>query len=100
MALDPKKWTVKTQEAFAAALDLARTNANPELTPDHMLSVLAGRRHDPAALLGKLGQPPLMVKNCADEAITKLPSARGATSRTFRGSSTGSSTAPSRSKGP
>ena len=78
MALDPKKWTVKTQEAFAAALDLARTNANPELTPDHMLSVLAGQDGTiVAALLGKLGQPPLMVKNHADEAIAKLPSARG-----------------------
>ena len=24
MAIDPKKWTVKTQEAFAAAIDQAR----------------------------------------------------------------------------
>jgi ATP-dependent Clp protease ATP-binding subunit ClpB len=78
MALDPKKWTVKTQEAFAAAVDLARRNANPELTPDHVLSVLAGQDGTiVGALLGKLGQPPLMVKNRADEAIAKLPSARG-----------------------
>ena len=74
MALDPKKWTVKTQEAFATALDLARSNANPELTPDHMLSVIAGQDGTIVpALLGKLGQAPLMVKNKADEAVAKLP---------------------------
>ncbi len=40
MALDPKKWTTKTQQAVAAALDSAQTNANPELTPDHLLAAL------------------------------------------------------------
>ena len=35
MALDPKKWTLKTQEAMAAAIDQAKANSNPELTPDH-----------------------------------------------------------------
>ena len=40
MALDPKKWTTKTQEAMAAAIDQAKANANPELTPDHVLAAL------------------------------------------------------------
>ena len=35
MALDPKKWTTKTQEAVAAAGDTARSMGNPEVTPDH-----------------------------------------------------------------
>ena len=46
MAFDPKKWTIKTQEALAAAIDQAKANANPELTPDHVLVALtAPGRH-------------------------------------------------------
>ena len=40
MAFDPKKWTIKTQEAFAAAIDQAKSLSNPELTPDHVLGAL------------------------------------------------------------
>ena len=40
MAFDPKKWTHKTQEAFAAAIDQAKGNSNPEITPDHVLAAL------------------------------------------------------------
>ena len=43
MALDPKKWTLKTQEAMAAAIDQAKGNANPELTPDHLLAALTAQ---------------------------------------------------------
>ena len=35
MALDPNRWTLKTQEAFNAAVDRARAANNPEVTPDH-----------------------------------------------------------------
>ncbi len=56
MALDPKKWTTKTQEAMAAAIDQAKSNSNPELTPDHVLAALAGQQDTiVAAVLGKLG---------------------------------------------
>ena len=37
MALDPKKWTLKTNEAFAAAIDQAKALSNPELTPDRRI---------------------------------------------------------------
>ena len=43
MALDPKKWTQKTQEAVAAAQEDARANSNPQLTPDHVLAALLRR---------------------------------------------------------
>jgi ATP-dependent Clp protease ATP-binding subunit ClpB len=78
MALDPKKWTLKTQEAMAAAIDQARANSNPELTPDHLLAALT-RRDDTVvpAVLAKLGQAPLMVRNKADEAVARLPKAYG-----------------------
>ena len=78
MALDPKKWTLKTQEAMAAAIDQAKANANPELTPDHLLAALT-RQDDTVvpAVLAKLGQAPLMIRNRADEAVAKLPKAYG-----------------------
>jgi ATP-dependent Clp protease ATP-binding subunit ClpB len=78
MAIDPKKWTVKTQEAFAAAIDLARSNSNPELTPDHVLWAVASQDGTVVApVLAKLGQAPGMVSQRAREAIDKLPRAVG-----------------------
>ena len=40
MAFDPKHWTTKTNEAFAAAIDQAKSLNNPEITPDHVLAAL------------------------------------------------------------
>ena len=78
MALDPKKWTTKTQEAVAEAGDLARSLANPQLTADHLLFAIASQEGTvAAALLSKLGQAPGMVANRANETISKLPQAQG-----------------------
>src|SRR5579871_2280190 len=38
--MDFSKLTVKSQEAVAAAQDLARRRGNPEVTPDHLLLAL------------------------------------------------------------
>jgi ATP-dependent Clp protease ATP-binding subunit ClpB len=78
MAFDPKKWTLKTNEAFAAAIDQAKALNNPELTPDHLMAALM-RQDDTIvpAVLAKLGLAPLMVRNKADEAVGKLPKAYG-----------------------
>ncbi|MDO8364736.1 MAG: AAA family ATPase, partial [Actinomycetota bacterium] len=78
MAFDPKKWTLKTNEAFAAAIDQAKALSNPELTPDHLMAALT-RQDDTIvpAVLAKLGLAPLMVRNKADEAVAKLPKAYG-----------------------
>ena len=78
MAIDPKKWTAKTQEAVAATLDDARGRNNPEITPDHLMSALL--RQDGTivpGILQKLGVAPLMLRNKADEAVSKLPHAYG-----------------------
>ncbi|MEM8618205.1 MAG: AAA family ATPase [Actinomycetota bacterium] len=78
MAFDPKKWTIKTQEAFAGAIDDAKAKSNPELTPDHVLGAMM--RQDGTivpAVLAKLGLAPLMVRNRAEEAVDKLPKAYG-----------------------
>jgi ATP-dependent Clp protease ATP-binding subunit ClpB len=78
MAFDPKKWTLKTNEAFAAAIDQAKALSNPELTPDHLLAAMM-RQDDTIvpAVLAKLGLAPLMVRNKADEAVQRLPKAYG-----------------------
>ena len=74
MAIDPKKWTVKTQEAFAAAIDQAKANSNPEITPDHLLVALAAQDGTVVApVLAKLGQSPGMVRDRAQQAVDKLP---------------------------
>ena len=78
MAIDPKKWTAKTQEAVAATLDDARGRSNPAITPDHLMSALL--RQDGTivpGILQKLGVAPLMLRNKADEAVSKLPHAYG-----------------------
>ena len=78
MAIDPKKWTVKTQEAFASAIDQAKANSNPEITPDHLLGALAAQDGTVVApVLAKLGQSPTMVRERAQLAVDKLPRAHG-----------------------
>jgi ATP-dependent Clp protease ATP-binding subunit ClpB len=78
MAFDPKKWTHKTQEAFSAAIDDAKARSNPELTPDHILSAMMRQEGTIVpAVLAKLGQAPLMVRNESDAAVTRLPNAYG-----------------------
>ncbi|CAB4869511.1 unannotated protein [freshwater metagenome] len=78
MAFDPKKWTHKTQEAFAAAIDQAKANSNPEITPDHVMVALMGQEGTIApAVVQALGLAPLMVRNKAEEAVSRLPKAYG-----------------------
>ena len=78
MALNPKTWTVKTNEAFASALELAKSLNNPELTPDHILAAIAKQPDTIVpSVLSKLGMAAAMVAAKADEAVSKLPKAYG-----------------------
>jgi len=78
MVFDPKKWTTKTSEAIAAAMESASTNNNPELTADHVMAALC-RQTDTIvpALLSKLGIAATMLRDRADEFVAKLPRAQG-----------------------
>ena len=79
MALDPNRWTLKTQEAFQAAVDLARTSNHAEVTPDHLLAALL--RQDEGIvlpLIQRVGLTPLSVRNAVDNRLDKLPKAYGA----------------------
>ena len=78
MPLDPNRWTLKTQQAVAAALELARTRNHPEVTPEHLLAALLGQE-DGVVLptLTKAGVAPLALRNKVEAALSKLPSAYG-----------------------
>jgi ATP-dependent Clp protease ATP-binding subunit ClpB len=84
VALDPNRWTLKTQEAFAAATDTARNAGNPEVTPDHLLAAML-RQEGTAVLpvLQRVGIAPLSLRNKADEAVAKLPRAHGGSDPTL-----------------
>ncbi|MFZ9040993.1 MAG: ATP-dependent chaperone ClpB [Ilumatobacteraceae bacterium] len=78
MAFDPKTWTIKTQEAFAAAIDRATAASHPELTPDHLLVAITSQDGTVVApVLAKLGQSPGMVRDRALAAVERLPRAHG-----------------------
>jgi ATP-dependent Clp protease ATP-binding subunit ClpB len=80
LALDPNRWTQKTQEAVAAALDLARTRSNPEVTPEHLLAALLAQE-DGVVLptLTKAGVAPLALRNRTEAALSRLAQAYGGT---------------------
>src|SRR3954471_13015213 len=85
MALDPNRWTVKTQEAFTQAMDAARANSNPEVTPDHLLAALLRQQEGVVLpILTRVGKQPLVLRNAAEEAVAKLPKAYGSDVRLSR----------------
>ena len=78
MAVDPNRWTRKTQEAFNAAVELARSNRNAEATPDHLLAALLGQPEGVVLpLLERAGLSPLSARNAVADAISRLPKAYG-----------------------
>jgi len=77
-AIDPNRWTVKTQEAFQAAVDDARERANPEVTPDHLLAALLSQADGVVLpLLQKAGAQPATVTHTVRERLERLPAAYG-----------------------
>ena len=85
MALYPNRWTLKTQEAFNQALELARSNSNPEVTPDHLLLVVLGQEEGVVLpILQRAGKAPLSLRNQAADSVAALPKAYGSEARTGR----------------
>src|SRR5438477_3383740 len=78
MPLDPNRWTLKTQEAFNAAVEQARSRNNPEVTPHHLLAAMLGQDGTVTLpVLQRVGVAPLALRNKVDEALAKLPKAFG-----------------------
>ena len=70
MAIDPNRWTLKTQEAFATAADRARTLNHAEITPDHLLAALLAQPEGRAVpLLGRAGVEPTALARAVDERL-------------------------------
>ncbi|MEO7428182.1 MAG: AAA family ATPase, partial [Acidimicrobiales bacterium] len=85
MALDPNRWTQKTQEAINRALETAKAESNPEVTPDHLLvALLAQEEGIVLPIVQRLGKTPLQLRNAAAEAVAKLPKAYGSEARLSR----------------
>ncbi len=85
MAMDPNRWTLKTQEAVNAAITQAGANSNPEVTPDHLLLALLGQAEGVVLpILEKVGAAPASLRNRTEEAIARLPKAYGSEARLSR----------------
>jgi ATP-dependent Clp protease ATP-binding subunit ClpB len=89
MALDPNRWTLKTQEAVNLAIAAARSASNPEVTPDHLLIALLGQEEGVVLpILQKVGVAPVQLRNAAEERVAALPKAYGGESRVGRDTTT------------
>ena len=68
MALDPNRWTLKTQEAINQAVETARRESNPEVTPDHLLAALLGQAEGIVLpIVQRVGKTPLELRNATAE---------------------------------
>ena len=78
MAIDPNRWTQKTQEAYSAAVTIARGRSNPEVTPDHLLLALLGQEGTAVLpVLARVGVAVLPLRNRLEESLSKLPHSYG-----------------------
>jgi ATP-dependent Clp protease ATP-binding subunit ClpB len=78
MAIDPNRWTIKTQEAFNAAMSTARERSNPEVTPEHLLLALLDQTEGVTnPLLEKVGVEPASLRARIGERIDRMPRAVG-----------------------
>src|SRR5919112_4002516 len=68
------RFTIKSQEAIAAAGSLAEQRRNPQVTPEHLLVVLLEQEGGVVApVLGKLGTNLAAVRSEANAALEALP---------------------------
>jgi ATP-dependent Clp protease ATP-binding subunit ClpB len=82
VTLDPNRWTVKTQEAVTAAIERAKTDAHPEVTPDHLLASLLSQAEGVVLpILTKVGRQPSAVRSQTEAALDGLSKAYGADAR-------------------
>jgi ATP-dependent Clp protease ATP-binding subunit ClpB len=74
----PDRFTIKAQEALAAAQRLAGARANPEVDPNHLLTALLEQEGGIVApVLRRAGGDPEGVRRKANEALDALPTVSG-----------------------
>src|SRR3954471_738559 len=72
--MQPDRFTIKAQEAIAAAGSLAERRRNPQITPEHLLVVLLEQEDGVVVpVLGKLGANLPAVRSEANAALEALP---------------------------
>ncbi len=82
MALDPNRWTIKTQEAVTAAIGRAKDDSHPEVTPDHLLSLLLSQPEGVVLpILTKVDRQPGKLRAETEAVLAALPKAYGADAR-------------------
>jgi ATP-dependent Clp protease ATP-binding subunit ClpB len=82
MALDPNRFTRKTQEAFGAAQAAARDAGNTELAPEHLLRALLDQPEGiVSGVLARIGVDVGSTRRRVDDELAKLPRVSGATVR-------------------
>ncbi|MDA3040322.1 MAG: AAA family ATPase [Actinomycetota bacterium] len=85
MTLDPNRWTIKTQEAVTSAIERARKDAHPEITPDHLLAALLSQAEGVVLpILTKVGRRPTALRAATETALDALSKAYGAEPRFSR----------------
>jgi ATP-dependent Clp protease ATP-binding subunit ClpB len=82
MAVDPNRFTRKTQEAFAAAQALARDNGHTEITPEHLLRALLDQPEGiVSGVIERIGVEAAAVRKRVDDMLERAPRVSGATVR-------------------
>jgi ATP-dependent Clp protease ATP-binding subunit ClpB len=85
VALDPNRWTQKTQEAVSTAVAAAKAANNPEVTPDHLVTAMLGQEGTVVLpVLDRLGVAPLTVRNKLADTLARLPKAYGSEAQMSR----------------
>jgi ATP-dependent Clp protease ATP-binding subunit ClpB len=78
MTINPDRWTLKTQEAFSAAVERARVAHNAEVTPEHVLAAILDQADGIAGpILTRVGIEPAVVRNRVDAELGRLAQAIG-----------------------
>jgi ATP-dependent Clp protease ATP-binding subunit ClpB len=85
MALDPNKFTRKTQEAIGAAQAAGRDAGHTEIAPEHLLRALLDQPEGVVSgVLERIGIDLAAVRGRVDESLSRLPQVSGATVRDAR----------------
>ncbi len=74
--MDFQKLTVKSQEAVAAAGELARRRGNPEVYPEHLTLTLLDQEL-PQTLIGRAGTDPAAVRASTEATLAQKPAVQG-----------------------
>src|SRR5689334_1015823 len=75
--MQPDRFTIKAQEALAAAQRLAGARHNPEVTPQHLLIALLEQDGIVVPVLRRAGADPERARRLANEALDAQPKVTG-----------------------